>query len=41
MRRCAVFQGVEQEAELELRLFLADAERGEHLLLHVGTVNTH
>jgi hypothetical protein len=41
MRRRAVLQRVEQEAELELRLFHADVERAEHLRLHRFLMDTH
>ena len=40
MWRRTVFQGVEQEAELLLLLFGADAENIEHALLHVLAVDT-
>ena len=40
VRRRAVAQRVEQEAEARLRLLLGDAERGEHLLLDLGAVDT-
>src|SRR4051812_18289943 len=38
--RCAVLQGVEEEAEALLSVRLADPECGEHLPLHVGPVDT-
>ena len=38
VRRRAVLQRIEQEAELELRLFGSDLQRVEHFLLHVGAV---
>src|SRR5690554_6378377 len=41
MRGRAIPQGVEQEAELETRLFFGDAECAEHLFLAVSAVNTH
>ncbi|MCY1351842.1 hypothetical protein D9M69_381190 [compost metagenome] len=40
MRRRAVFQGVEQEAELLFLLLFADAEHAEHRLLHALVVDT-
>ena len=40
VRRCAELEGVEQEAELLLRLVLADAHDLEHALLHVAAVDT-
>ncbi len=40
MGRGAEFQSVEQEAELDPRLFLADAHQFEHLALHGLVVNT-
>jgi len=39
VRRRAIFQRIEQEAELVLTLCLADVERGEHLLLNLLTVD--
>src|SRR5688572_2026058 len=39
MRRSAVLQGLEQEPELRLRLFAADAEHLEDTLLHCALVN--
>ena len=41
MRRRAELQRVEQEAELELRFFGADAQQFEHRRLHVLAVDTH
>ncbi len=41
MRRGAVLQRVEQEAELGAGLVGADLERGEHLALHFGAVDAH
>ena len=41
VRRRAVLQRVQQEAELELRLFRADVERAEYLALHFFLVDTH
>ena len=41
MRRRAVLQRIEQEAELELRFLGPDLERVEHLALHIGAVDTH
>ncbi len=41
MRGRAILQGVEQEAELELGFFWRDLQCVEHLLLDVGTVDTH
>jgi hypothetical protein len=41
VRRRAVLQRVEQEAELGLRLFGADVQRAEHLALHLFAVDTH
>ena len=40
VRRRAVAQRLEQEAEARLGLLGVDAERGEDLLLHVGVVDT-
>ena len=40
VRRRAVLQRVEQEAELELRFLGRDLEGIEHLLLHVGAMDT-
>ncbi len=40
MGRSAVLEGVDQEAELVLRLFLAEAQNLEHPLLDLGVVNT-
>ena len=39
MRRGAELEGVDDEAELEFRLLLADAQHFEHALLHVGIVD--
>src|SRR3546814_11411829 len=39
VRRCAVLQRVEQEAELGLRLLRADAEQFEHRALHRGAMD--
>ncbi len=41
MRRGPVLQGVEQEAELGAGFVGADAQRGEHLALHLGAVDAH
>ncbi|OIQ79435.1 hypothetical protein GALL_388340 [mine drainage metagenome] len=41
MRRRAVLQRIEQEAELGTRLVGADAQRAEHLALHLGAVDAH
>ena len=41
MRGRAVLQRVQQEAELDLRVFRRDVERVEHLFLHFGAVDTH
>ena len=40
VRRRAVFQRVQQEAEAAARFFVAEAERGEDLRLHVAAMNT-
>ena len=40
VRRRAVGERLEQEAEALLRLVRADAERLEHLLLHLGVADT-
>ena len=41
MRRGAVFERVEQEAEPAAGFFLAEAERSENLGLHVPAMNTN
>ena len=41
MRRRAVLQRVEQEAEFLLLILLADAKRLEHLRLDLGSVDAH
>ncbi len=41
MRRRAVLQRIQQEAELRLRLFRADVQRAEHLALYFLAVDTH
>src|SRR3954464_2944600 len=41
VRRGAVLQRVQQEAELRLGFFLADLQRAEHLALHVFAVDPH
>ena len=41
VRRSAVFERFEQEPEAAARFFLAEAERGENLRLHVAAMNTN
>src|SRR3954462_13517040 len=41
VRRCAVWQVVEKEAELRSRFLVRDAERLEYLGLHVGAMDTY
>ncbi len=41
MRRCAELQGVEEESEFLLGLFLANAKQVEHPALHFLIVNTN
>jgi ferredoxin len=41
VRRRAVLQRVEQEAELDLRVFRRNLQRLEHLALHLGAVDPH
>ncbi len=40
VRRRAVLQVIEQEAEFGMLVFRADFQRGKHLGLHVGAVDT-
>ncbi len=41
MRRSAVFERVEQEAEAAMRLFRRESQRAEYLRLHVTAMNTN
>src|SRR5690606_5857771 len=41
VRRCAILQGIQQEAKFFTRFFFGDVKRLENLFLHVGTMDTH
>ena len=41
MRRCAILERIQQEAELLLLLGFRDPEDAEYRLLHVAAVDTH